>query len=103
MKPIDDVKKALKACAGDGCARCPNHPYVDCISRTARDALELIENAQGRQHGQWHIKDWKVAKEYICSECGHSEETGGHSLDYKYCPICGTKMDGKENDKNGID
>lgn len=51
-------------------------------------------------HGEWIADRSPVEVEFRCSECGYSyiEADSYQSCDYKYCPMCGAKMDG---DKNG--
>ena len=36
---------------------------------------------------------------YCCSTCGHCDWDCTESEGFEYCPNCGAKMDGKENDK----
>ena len=74
-------------------------------------AIEIIENAPAAdvapvRHGKWNkskgneeltAHGFVQPDKYICSCCNWSC-CCEIKLDFKYCPICGAKMDG---DKNG--
>ena len=62
--------------------------------RGARKIIDRIENAPTVdvvevKHGEWDNNGGF----YRCSECINYT-----NYDYDYCPYCGAKMDGKEND-----
>lgn len=76
--------------------------YDDC---PLPDAVEV-------KHGR-NITEMHPVDEFVCSECGfimqdftevHIDEdtrdTTYHECYIKYCPNCGAKMDGGENDGN---
>ena len=46
------------------------------------------------RHGRW-IKVSDKAPKYCCTECDHLY----NNKEYKRCPFCGAKMDGKENEE----
>lgn len=64
--------------------------------------LDLIQTIAGQPtvdavpvvHGEWIMIDPKNIIE-ICSQCRHTDYFARHS---HYCPNCGAKMDGKEQD-----
>ena len=66
--------------------------------------LMATEEVQEVQHGTWEKPtkmfpywDWK------CSVCGCEEyrqqDSNGHYREMKFCPECGAKMDGKEDEE----
>lgn len=40
------------------------------------------------KHGQWQTEDTILGKCCVCSVCGSCP-----TMEYKYCPYCGAKMD----------
>ena len=56
-------------------------------------------DAEPVRHGRWGnvLHDNPGPLEGICSLCGHFCK---HAKYYEYCPNCGAKMDGGENDGN---
>lgn len=40
-------------------------------------------------HGEWETSDTPLGKCCVCSVCGSCP-----TMEYKYCPYCGAKMDG---------
>lgn len=65
---------------------------ADCIA----EAISLIPSADVApvRHGRWRAySDCGVTR---CSVCDWSIE---ECVDYKYCPNCGAKMDGGDNDE----
>lgn len=67
--------------------------YVVPKSAPLADVVEV-------RHGRWI---WELADNgwanHICSECGYTKNTDIHvRLGYYYCPICGAKMDGWQED-----
>ena len=72
------------------------HKIVDCIrSATACDVDEVV-------HGKW-LKT-KYPEQYQCSECYYEWTVRGmcretpRDNDAFYCPCCGAKMDGENNE-----
>ena len=65
-------------------------------------SIDLIEElpsveAEPVRHGHWKIKKASIhpyGNDVCCSECGH---TMGSSFGYKFCPMCGAKMDGEQD------
>ena len=51
------------------------------------------------KHGEWIKKDHVAEAEFKCSACRYSyiEADPSVECDFNYCPECGAKMDGKEN------
>ena len=59
-------------------------------------------DVQEIKHGEWksfHSKDTLYGA-YYCSACGHGQDIGmvvSLTTEFKYCPNCGAKMDGGDN------
>lgn len=59
-------------------------------------------DVQGVKHGEWksfHSEDTLYGS-YYCSACGHEQDIGmvvSLTTEFKYCPNCGAKMDGGNN------
>ena len=74
-----------------GCATCDNYNYVRCRACSWDDAMNIVEEMSKVDvapvvHGEWK---WSHGGE--CSECGFHNS----NFDYRYCPMCGAKMDGE--------
>jgi hypothetical protein len=41
------------------------------------------------RHGEWNTSDTPLGRCCVCSICGSCP-----TMEYKYCPYCGAKMDG---------
>lgn len=70
--------------------------------KTCFDVVEA--DVEPVRHGHWISLD-DYFEDAQCSECGDALVIGDCSFNdfcecYKYCPNCGAKMDGKEDDKN---
>ena len=59
-----------------------------------------VANVQEVRHGKWRECRFgngitvPFRKYYICNQCNHTSQKKS-----RYCPNCGTKMDGKRNEK----
>ena len=58
------------------------------------DVVEVV-------HGEWVVNEqyfW-----VMCSACGTEryDDQDEHTENFKYCPYCGAKMDGKDGVENG--
>lgn len=77
--------------------------HTDTIGK--KDVINLIINLPAAdvapvRHGQWitEFDDLGWLK-HTCTVCGYVKRTDVHvSLGWNYCPNCGAKMDGAEND-----
>lgn len=63
-----------------------------------RDALMALPtvDAVPVRHGRWK-EDPSGYGFWICSACGFVSEASAADMLYKFCPVCGAKMDGKGN------
>lgn len=50
-------------------------------------------DAKVARHGKWKEANKKYPR-YVCTACDHLY----NNKTYKYCPNCGAKMDGKEDE-----
>lgn len=69
---------------------------VDAIDIEDVDAIPAADVAPVR-HGRWLQKKHKIfgnAYDYVCSECGCDYALA----EYNYCPNCGAKMDGVDDE-----
>ena len=53
------------------------------------------------KHGKWGKEKWTKTHQHICSRCHATVRVHPESCQYKYCPYCGAKMDGKEVSNSG--
>ena len=105
MKLIDEDKvmeivKAIEKVLED--PRCNSTAIV--LTSGIRAMLKYIpyEDAQASVHGRWTQPD-DVSKElgvYVCNVCGGviAENEDVDIEEYAYCPFCGAKMDGEEEE-----
>ena len=69
---------------------------LGCMDFIARADVQEIK------HGEWksfHSEDTLYGS-YYCSACGHGQDIGmiiSLTTEFKYCPNCGAKMDGGNN------
>ena len=94
-----EVINGLKCHAGEnGCAKCPyNNMFaihgLTCVQYLALDAIDLLEE-------QENGVEPKISKEedgyiwYYCGKCGYEIDPSYEN----YCPTCGSKIKGEEND-----
>lgn len=54
-------------------------------------------NAVPVKHGRWK-EDTSGYGFWICSACGFVSEASAADMLYKFCPVCGARMDGKGSD-----
>ena len=80
--PVDDEPMLTKSCVRMTIRRMPTV-----------DAVPVV-------HGWWK-EDPSGYGFWICSACGFVSEASAANMLYKFCPVCGAKMDGKDGDRNG--
>ena len=51
------------------------------------------------KHGRWK-EDPSGYGFWICSACGFVSEASAADMLYKFCPVCGAKMDGKDGEEH---
>lgn len=61
------------------------------------DAMPTVDVAPV-VHGHWK-EDPSGYGFWICSACGFVSEASAADMLYKFCPVCGAKMDGKDGDQ----
>lgn len=89
------VRKMLNALGGCGADPESWADGWDKAIDTAIEELEEIPAADVRpeRHGRWIIRSGLP----VCSECD-CNNIGYAVVSFDYCPNCGAKMDGDEND-----
>ena len=84
------------------CVGCNSYHGVRCRACGTGDAIDMIEDAPAADvapvvHGRWVPTKAPFMNECEdCSVCGY-RTVWGHR--YNYCPNCGAKMDGGDNDE----
>ena len=82
------------------CPGCPEPEFLDeflalVASAPTADAVPVV-------HGTWKtVEDWDGDEHYECSVCGEEwflEAGDPKSNNMNYCPHCGARMDGDENE-----
>lgn len=64
--------------------------------KMAIDAL----NEPERKTGKWIIEPYDAQNDIFIHRCGTCMRVamlGGHTTKFKYCPICGSTMEGEQN------
>jgi len=84
---------------------------LECDDVTLVEARQAIKGCPSAdvmpvRHGRW--KEYGVNNDnthnIACSICGHEIKSRGHAnsvyteLKYRYCPYCGARMDGGDNE-----
>lgn len=78
-------------------------PYDEYWKGQIEEAVGNLPHAQPeRKKGEWI---WQLADngwvDHICSVCGYTENTDIHvSLGWKYCPNCGAKLEGADDEND---
>lgn len=100
----DELKKALGITSED-CSKCDWGSYESCgRGYDFEDACVAIDNAVTvdavpMRHGRWETDGIMMDEcEYLmtrCTACGGTYEYG---FNMSFCPNCGARMDGKDDD-----
>ena len=96
MRPID-ADRALEIVRDQGIAH-PNAYHLTNYATLILREAPTIDVAPVR-HGRWVSVPHKLAR--VCSVCNRDEPYKFADIDadvYDYCPNCGAKMDGGNND-----
>lgn len=89
---IEAVKRVSENYTGKG--KRDYHPHVDFII----DELKYCVSSADRPQGEWISKGKRI---YRCSNCGNYLDFDGVNAgrgDANYCPNCGAKMKGEDNE-----
>lgn len=82
------------------------HTYIDALNRLAERQHEIIDMIHDaptinpddlRPQGRWELKHIGVGHYWECSVC-HTNPCIYVTENTKFCPNCGAKIDGKENE-----
>lgn len=87
-----------------------DNDYYDALM-DAEDAIDDLPSADVApvRHGNWDVREPMPMHDikgnlswgnwYVCTGCGFATTAiEGHITQYKYCPSCGARMDGDEDD-----
>lgn len=88
---------ACDCCCEENCIQC-KRPNMRCDFRKDLDEAPTVD-AVPVVHGRW-IEDTYSNTSYDadCSVCGEKIKWNGCMTDFNYCPNCGAKMDGGDDD-----
>lgn len=92
---IDDMCEDCGAIANGACDKdvCASVLWV-------KDAPTI--EAEPVRHGRWIHTDkaasWKPSCRDECGECHYHDKDRRDLSDFKFCPMCGSKMDGGEEE-----
>ena len=82
-----------------------NRGWKDDYCEVLDDIISIIDEqttieAEPVRHGRWEkCSQYDIFDYCQCSECGYFSFDG----DTNYCPYCGTKMDGEDENEDGVD
>lgn len=81
------------------CADCNSYNGVRCRACGTGDAIDMIEDAPAADvapvvHGRWAHDRVFGDNFLVCSKCQFVSEDKATRRYYHYCPNCGAKMDG---------
>lgn len=82
------------------CVGCNSYNGVRCRACGTGDAIDMIEDAPAADvapvvHGRWIPHDRVFGDDFLaCSKCQFVSEDRSTRRYYHYCPNCGAKMDG---------
>ena len=78
--------------------RCKQIPYWS-MSESMKNRLEPYNDAD-RPKGEWEeMRNWRNGSFYSrCSECGYFDDERDDLTAYNFCPQCGAKMKGVDDD-----
>ena len=106
---MTDIKKVIEwseKCTSsvhesEDCNGCPYHleheGFYSCIECLLMDTVALLkeQEAVGPKIGHWIESKCLDECFWVCSECNFQSEAIAAPKLYKYCPNCGTKMEGQ--------
>lgn len=80
------------------------HHTTDTQHAALREALGRVESVDAVpvRYGRWK-EDPSGYGFWICSACGFVSEASAADMLYKFCPVCGAKMDGEDGDHEKAD
>ena len=98
MAEYIDREKLLMGIEALPCDGCTDIDCGECIQELIDDADP--EDAQPVRHGRWILEDdFEIVEQRLrCSKCGWWTIDLSVDGSYNYCPKCGAKMDGGEDD-----
>lgn len=90
LKPIREEEIRLHGRSGNkGC----------CTLSTALYEIEFAPTIEERKTGKWIIEPYDVQNDiwvHRCGVCMKVTMLGGHTTRFKFCPNCGSAMEGEQ-------
>lgn len=85
------------------CVGCNSYNGVRCRACGTGDAIDIIEDAPAADvapvvHAEWVVCGDGDNVPWMCSHCGKTTAHKYKVMYGEYCPNCGAKMDGGDND-----
>ena len=68
--------------------------FLNLIDKTSTADVVEVVRCKDCKHGEW--EKFEIPHMMRCSECGVSD-LDIHRTKFDFCPYCGAKMDGKDN------
>lgn len=71
----------------------------DWLWAKLNDAIDNAPTIEERKQGKWIIEPYDAQNDIFIHRCGTCMRVamlGGHTTKYKYCPICGSAMEGEQ-------
>lgn len=101
MAEYIEREAAIKRIQEIYCAGCNSYHGVRCRACGTGDAIDIIEDFPTADvapvvHARWNIIK-RMIENAICSNCGRHFQSYYEA--YRYCPNCGAKMDGGDNNE----
>lgn len=76
------------------------HSMTTDFEGTLIDAINAVEAlpSADRPHGEWEMQEDIDGLYGICSICGHDADFSHYYKAYKFCPNCGARMKGADDE-----
>lgn len=107
LERLETLKSEQEAKACLGCHYIKPECEKTCV--IIEEAIKAIKSNEGEKHGHWinFYGDYSAAECSICEEVFDAIQPHEFNnqkwwniflREYRYCPKCGTRMDGEKND-----
>lgn len=105
---LEEIDEEIEVCQPE---TTPSNKFISIGLKTARKDINRMPtvDAQPIIHAHWIMLDKQVGQ---CSNCGYCQKSNGidktghgniHKLVYKWCAVCGAKMEEKhEENSNSV-
>ena len=96
---VREMALMLEDISADLCEDILTRFGYDTPQELATEAMSIIPSAERK--GEWILESGKIASFWVCSECDFPATVADEINDIKYfnyCPNCGAKMKGAEDE-----